>query len=96
MDYAMKLFNKQILKGNKEMVRDEVTGKLRAKDQLQEVMHEIELMKRFDNDFLVRLHEVINTEDSINLAMIIDFCGRGQVMDWDEEKLTFTPCYNIN
>ena len=92
----MKMFNKQVLKSAKEMVRDEVTGRLRAKDQLEEVMHEIEVMKKINNDFLVRLHEVINTEDSVNLAMIIDFCGRGQVMDWDEKTMKFTPCFNVN
>jgi hypothetical protein len=36
-DYAMKMFNKNILRGHKEMVKDEKTGRMRRKDALEDV-----------------------------------------------------------
>ena len=59
------------------MIRDEKTGKLKAKDAMMDVMGEIEIMKKLDSECVVRLHEVIDTEDSNSLVMVIDYCGQG-------------------
>ena len=63
-DYAMKVFSKHILSSNKAiLVKDETTGRMRAKDLLAEVHKEIDIMKRLDSDSIVRLHEVIDNEN---------------------------------
>jgi len=73
----MKIFNKFVLKGDKTMVKDPETGKLKARNGLEDVMEEIKTMQKLDSDRVVRLHEVIDTEDSDYLCMVIDFCGQG-------------------
>ena len=59
------------------MVRDEETGRMKARNGLEDVMSEIAVMQKLDSDCVVRLHEVIDAEESNSLAMVIDFCGQG-------------------
>jgi len=49
-------------------------------------------MKKLQNPCLVRLHEVINSEDSDKLVLVIDFCDYGEIMNWDEDERKFAPC----
>ena len=94
LDYAMKVFSKNILRNNKSMlVKDETTGKMKAKDLLKEVHKEIEIMKMIDSESIVKLHEVIDIEDHDKLIMIIDFCARGEIMSWDPDTQLFAPCF---
>jgi len=92
-DFAMKQYSKNILKGQKEMVKDEKTGHLKAKDALQDVMREIEIMKLLDHPCIVRLHEVITNDKEDKLLLVIDYCSYGQVLDWDADTLKFKSCY---
>ena len=74
-DYAMKIFNKNVLRGIKDFVKDEVTGKMKRKDALEDVNNEIEIMKQLDSDCVVRLHEVIDNEDGNSLVLVLDYCA---------------------
>ena len=56
------------------------------KNALEDVYKEIEIMQKLDSQCVVRLHEVIDDPDSNNLVMVIDFCHRGDVSQWKEEK----------
>lgn len=49
-------------------------------------MREIEIMKYLDQANVVRIHEVIDDEDDQNLFIVMDCCGRGQIVDWNDEK----------
>jgi hypothetical protein len=73
-------------------VKDPESGKMKMKNGLEDVMLEIKTMQKLDSDAVVRLHEVIDTEESNFLCMVIDFCGQGQIMDYNDEAETFTPC----
>lgn len=72
------------------MIKDEETGKLKPKNYLEEIKKEIEIMKRLNATNVVRLQEVIESEDK--LILVIDFCAKGEIMNWKEEENCFTPC----
>lgn len=50
-------------------------------------------MKELDHICLIRLHEVIDEADGDKLCMIIDYAKYGQIMDWDQDSLKFSPCF---
>ena len=64
-------------------------GKVDYRDGFQDVLNEIEIMKKLNHVNVVRLHEVINDEKSEKIYLIIDYCERGQIIDWDDNKLEF-------
>ncbi len=62
-------------------------------------------MKELDHICLIRLHEVIDeangdklcmskkTYTVIHLLIVIDYAKFGQVMNWDQDTLKFSPCF---
>ena len=74
------------------MVKDEATGKLKPKNYLEEIKKEIEIMKRLNATNVVRLKEVIDSENEDKLILIIDYCAKGEILNWDESTNRFTPC----
>lgn len=52
-------------------------------------MREIEIMEFLDHHNVTRIHEVIDDEDDENLFIVMDCCGKGQLIDWDEDKGKF-------
>ena len=92
-DLAMKVYSKQILTSKRDtMVKDETTGRLKPKNYLEEIKKEIEIMKHLNATNLVRLKEVINSENEDKLILIIDFCAKGEILNYDENLSKFTPC----
>jgi hypothetical protein len=68
------------------------------------VLREIAIMKELDHICLIRLHEVIDEADGDKLCMskkiissimliVIDYAKYGQIMDWDQDTLRFSPCF---
>lgn len=89
-DFAMKVYSKQTLLSKKDtMVIDKNTGRLVAKNYLDEIYKEIEIMKHLNHTNVVRLSEVIDHEDK--LILIIDYCAKGEILGWDEETSQFSP-----
>lgn len=86
--YAAKTYNKNILQKNRELVRGK-DGKVQYKDQLQDILNEIKIMKKLDHPNVIKLWEVINDPDHHKIYMIIDYCEKGCLVDWDDETLTF-------
>ena len=41
---------------------------------------------------IVRLHEIIDSDEKDKLILIIDFAEFGEIMSWDEDNLTFETC----
>jgi len=63
-----------------------------VKDALMDVMREIEIMKRLSHGSVIRLHEVIQDDEGDKLYMVLDYAENGQIMNWDETALKFSPC----
>lgn len=40
---------------------------------------------------MVKLKEVIDAEDEDKLFILMDFCEKGEIMEWDENINQFTP-----
>ena len=92
-DLAMKVYSKQVLASKRDtMVKDETTGKLKPKNYLEEIQKEIEIMKRLNATNVVRLKEVIDSENEDKLILIIDFCAKGEILTWNADQNRFSPC----
>lgn len=87
---AIKIFSKMLLKKKKEYYSKE-DGGMGYRDALQLVYKEIEVMNKLDHQNIVNLSEVIDDPEIDRLYLIIDYAQFGQLMDWDETKITFSP-----
>jgi len=48
-DYALKVFNKNLLKKDRILIKDESTGKMTEKSAYDDALKEIKIMKTLDN-----------------------------------------------
>ena len=71
-DFALKVFKKHLLLKEKILEKDEISGKLKEKNALDDALREIQIMKTLDNACVVNLHEVIETRKT--LVMVLDYC----------------------
>ena len=89
----MKVYSKQVLSSKKDtMIRDEKTGRMVYKNYLDDIYKEIAIMKRLNSTNIVKLHEVIDPTDQDKLILLIDFCAKGEILDWNSETNLFSPC----
>ena len=51
------------------------------KTALENVLREIETMKKLNHQNLVKLHEIINDEEDEKLYIVIDLAHKGPVLD---------------
>lgn len=58
---------------------------------LDEVYKEIEIMKRLDNPNMIKICEVIDDPNSEKLYIVMPVVDYGDCIEWDENKLTFSP-----
>jgi [calcium/calmodulin-dependent protein kinase] kinase len=86
--YAIKQFEKQILRRQREFLSDG-SGKMVVKTALQAVEHEIKVMRILAHPNVVRLQEIIDDEEEDRLYIVMDYCSRGSVLEWDVATKTF-------
>jgi len=91
--YAAKIMSKSRLRKRREMITDE-SGGVAYKDALMDVRREIAIMKKLTHRNVVKLVEVIDDVLSDEIIMstfhtVMDYCQKGQIMDWDEETQRF-------
>ena len=91
--YAAKIMSKSRLRKRREMIIDE-SGQVAYKDALMDVRREIAIMKKLTHHNVVKLVEVIDDVLSDELIMsklhvVMDYCQKGQIMDWNEETQRF-------
>lgn len=68
--YAIKCFNKFILRKQKEYVKNKVSGKgMTIKTGIDKIMKEISLLKLLKHDNVLTLHEIINDEEHDKLYL---------------------------
>lgn len=89
--FAMKVVNKLLLQMRKEYVRVG-KGKMGIKTAFDAVEKEIDIIKDLEHENVVRLHEILTDEDNEKLYMILDNCEKGEIMHWDADTRTYTPC----
>lgn len=90
--YAIKIFNKTILRKRKEYHRRKDGAGMIYKDALMNVMKEIEIMRALHaHPNIVSLHQVIDDEEAEKLYIVMDFAQFGEVMQWDVPTQRFLP-----
>lgn len=88
---AIKVFCKTTLRSKKEYVRRADGKGMEIHTQLDKVMsHEVKaIIKAQSHPNIVRLFEIIDTEDTLMLVM--EFCELGSLILWQEEAGLFKP-----
>lgn len=98
--YAIKIINKDRLRRQREFIVNP-RGGMGVKNALQDALREIAIMKKLQHDNVVRLYEVINDEEREKLYLgtcysVLDFCGKGPILDWDSNEKRFICPYESN
>lgn len=86
--FAIKQFERQVLRRQREFLTDP-SGKMVIKTALQAVEHEIKVMRRLDHPNIVRLHEVIEDDEKDRLYIVMEYCTRGSILEWNSSDKTF-------
>mmetsp|Transcript_34127 Transcript_34127/g.39565 ORF Transcript_34127/g.39565 Transcript_34127/m.39565 type:complete len:470 (+) Transcript_34127:97-1506(+) len=86
---AVKIFDTSFLKKQRTFERDSSTRRMKVKTALQNVEREIALMKMIKHPNVLRLHEVIDSEEDNSLFMIIEYMPLGEIMTFNEETKIF-------
>jgi len=86
---AVKIFSKSNLKRRRTIERDKTTKRVRVKTALQQVEREIALMKKLSHPNLVRLYEVIDSPETDDLYMVLEYMPLGEILTFRDENGTF-------
>ncbi|CAG9327666.1 CAMKK1_1 [Blepharisma stoltei] len=86
--YAVKIYNKALLRRKRDFHRNQ-NGEMTATSAMQDVAREIAMMKKFNHINAVKLHEVIDDDERDKLYMVLDYCGKGAIMEWNPDTSSF-------
>mmetsp|Transcript_15108 Transcript_15108/g.27708 ORF Transcript_15108/g.27708 Transcript_15108/m.27708 type:complete len:366 (-) Transcript_15108:163-1260(-) len=86
--FAIKIFQKSALLKKRDYITDE-EGNMVLHNALQDVQKEIAVMKKLTHCNVVKLHEVINDDKNDRMYLILDYCGKGPILDWNEDDEIF-------
>lgn len=96
----MKAFNKGLLRRRRDYFRAAdvsfIKGTMGVRNALQDVQREIAVMKKLAHTNVLRLHEVIDDDEEDKLYMVMDFCDKGPILDWEPEQSQFISPWNDN
>ena len=86
--FAVKVYNKAFLRRKRDLSApfQLVPGQNSA---LQAVLREIALMKKFHHQNVLNLFEVIDDEDAEKIYMVMDYCEKGPIMEWEINSRRF-------
>jgi serine/threonine protein kinase len=84
---AVKIFQKSILKRMRTMERNKETKRMQVKTALQKVEREIALMKKLSHPNLVRFYEAIDSPDSGNIYMVIEYMPLGEILTYQQDGI---------
>ncbi len=59
---------------------------------LKDSMREIAILKKINNENIIKLHEIIHDDDAGKIYLIMECCDKGAVMNYD----TFTDEFALN
>jgi [calcium/calmodulin-dependent protein kinase] kinase len=86
--YAIKIFKKSVLLKKRDFITDE-EGNMVMHNALQDVQKEVAVMKKLTHCNVVKLHEVIDDDRNDRMYLVIDYCAKGPILDWDEDEEAF-------
>jgi serine/threonine protein kinase len=86
---AVKIFNKSLLKRMRTMERNATTRKVQVRTALESVEREVALMKAMRHPNIVSLLEVIDSENTDSLYMVLEYMPRGEIMSYIEGEGLF-------
>lgn len=87
--FAVKIFNKAILRRRREFMKND-RGGMKFHTALDDVMKEVEIMRRFSHNNVVRLVEVLDDSENDKLYLIVDLCAKGPLLQWHSSTRVFT------
>ena len=79
---AVKIFNKSLLKRMRTMERDKATNRMQIKTAYEKVEREIALMKKFSHPNLVALIDAIDSPESGNLYVVLEYMPLGEILTY--------------
>ncbi|CAG9320758.1 unnamed protein product [Blepharisma stoltei] len=92
--YAMKVFKKDMLMRRRDF-SNSADGRMVVTNALTDVYKEIDLMKELNHPNVIRMYEIIDDVEGEKIYMILDYCERGSLMDWNSNEHRFiTPWTN--
>jgi [calcium/calmodulin-dependent protein kinase] kinase len=71
------------------MERDRATRRVKVKTALEQVEREIALMKKLSHPNLLQLYEVIDSEESDMLYMVLEYMPLGEILSYKDGTGTF-------
>ena len=86
-EYALKVFNKSILKRKREFKR--VNGRMVVSTAFQKVQKEVAILKKISHLNLTRLHEVIDSPEDDKMFLVLEYVPHGQIMYWYPEEQVY-------
>ena len=86
--YASKVFTKSFLSSKRDYIETE-NGELVLTDALTDFYREIAIMKKLKHPNILSLKEVIYDVSNDKFYLIMDYCEKGAVMEWDTDIETF-------
>ena len=89
--YAIKQYNKSLLLKKKELVRTK-DGNTIYRDNFQDVINEISVMKLLNHPNVIKMVEVLEDPVKEKVYIVEEYCQKGQIIDWDENKMVFKSC----
>lgn len=89
LQFAVKIFNKAILRRRREFMKNEKGG-MKFHTALDDVMKEVEIMRRLTHKNVVRLVEVLDDSENDKLYLIVDLCAKGPLLQWHSSTRVFT------
>jgi len=93
--YAVKVINKANLRKRREIHRNP-EGKIIVKNALEDISQEIAIMKKLKHQNIVKLREVIDDEECDKMYMIMVYCHKGSLLEWDDDVQMFVSPWNNN
>ena len=81
---AVKIHDKSILKRIRRMERDKKTRRMKVHTALEQVEQEIALMKKMHHPNLVALYDVIDSPESDNVYMVLEYMPLGEILSYQD------------
>ena len=93
--FAVKVIYKALLRKKREIHRGP-DGKVIVRNALEDIAQEVAIMKKLKHQNIVKLREVIDDEESDKMYLIMVYCAKGSLLEWDEDTQLFYSPWNDN
>ncbi|OMJ89315.1 hypothetical protein SteCoe_8518 [Stentor coeruleus] len=85
---AVKIFKKEVLRRKREFINSS-EGRMIVKNALEDVYKEIDIIRNLDHPNILKVHEIIDNDESSKLYLVLDYCEKGALLDWVPETRRF-------